>query len=208
MKKLLVYDLNKTLYRKSSKNEFFRFLVKKKSSKAWHIFKMLYAGSFYSLGLSNKTWFKQRFYSYLNGLNPSKVEAYSREYWNGEFPHNFRQSFLDEIIQANSQGNNVFVITGAYEVYTKYLEEIIPVKVIGTKTVYKNGKYLIEGKACNDEEKVERLKREAPKDYKVLRSYSDDDEAILYIAEKGFYVVNNELIQVQNKNRREFTDGF
>lgn len=157
---------------------------------------------FYSLGLKNKTWFKQKFYSYLNGFEPTELKALAMEYWDREFPDKFRSTFLEEIRMVVNQGIEVYVITGAYEVYTKYLEELLPVKLIGTRTDYKNGKYIVEGRACNDEEKIWRLKEELSDDFEVLRAYSDDDEAILYLAREGYYLKNGKLHQVQNKNRR------
>lgn len=202
MKRLLVYDLNKTLYKKSSKNEFFKFLIKKRPSAGLYIFKMLYAGMLYSLGLKDKTWFKQKFYSYLNGFKPSELKELSREYWDREFPNNFRGDILQELRKGTRKGMEVYVITGAYDIYTKYLEDLLPVNLIATRTHYKNGRYIIEGKACNDEEKVRRLREEVKTEFIVHRAYSDDDEEILYLAEEGYYLNNEKLQLVQKKNRR------
>ena len=91
----------------------------------------------------------------------------------------------------------MYVVTGAYEIYVKYLETILPVKVIGTRTEYRDGKHHIIGKACNDEEKVRRLHQYVEQDFVILRSYSDDDEAILYEAEEGFYLKGDRLIKVK-----------
>ncbi|MUP45063.1 haloacid dehalogenase-like hydrolase [Gramella sp. BOM4] len=201
MKRILVYDLNKTLYRKSSKNEFFKFLCSRRPKICFSIFGMLYSGLVYSLDLKNKTWFKDRFYRYLNGLKPKEVQKLAKQYWKREFPEQFRTEFLDEIKSSVQNGIEVYVVTGAYEIYVKYLETILPVNVIGTRAEYRDGKYHIIGKACNDEEKVRRLEEHIRQDFVILKSYSDDDEAILYEAEEGYFLQGDSLIQVNKKRR-------
>ncbi len=201
MLQVVVYDLNRTLYRKSSKNEFFRFLSRKKKSKFQNLFRMLPVSAIYSLGLLNKTTFKQQFYKYLNGIPPEEMEILAKEFWDLEYPENFRKSLLRDIHQARNKGIHICIITGAYEVYTKYLEKLLGVKVIGTRTTYKNSSYKIIGKACNNKEKVRRLKEEIPEDFVLLKAYSDDDEEILYEAEKGCYLKGSRWIEVQ-KNKK------
>lgn len=197
MLRIVVYDLNQTLYRKSSKNEFFRFISSKEQKKTLKLLKMLPVSLVYSMKLLNKTTFKQHFYSYLDGIPPEEMENLAREFWSQEYPEHFRKSLLGDIQKLRLEGINVYIITGAYEVYTKYLENLLPVKVIGTRTKYENGKYVIQGKACNDAEKVRRLREEINDDFQVLKAYSDDDEEILYEAEKGYYLSNSKWMQVQ-----------
>lgn len=151
----------------------------------------------YSLGLLNKTTFKQHFYKYLDGIPPEEMQMLAKEFWDLEYPENFRKSLLREIHQMRNEGVEVYLVTGAYEVYTKYLENLLGVKVIGTQTTYESGKYKIQGKACNNEEKVRRLKEDVTEEFEILKAYSDDDEEILYEAEKGCYLKNNRWIQVQ-----------
>ena len=88
------------------------------------------------------------------------------------------------------------------EVYTKYLEELLPLKVIGTVTKYENEDYKIIGKTCNDDEKIKRLDAEMNGDYRILTAYSDDDEEILYKAEKGYFLDDGKLKLVQKENNK------
>ncbi|AVR44734.1 phosphoserine phosphatase [Christiangramia fulva] len=197
MLQIVVYDLNRTLYRKSSKNEFFKFLISKKQARSLNLIQMLPFALLYSLKLLNKTTFKQHFYKYLDGIPPEVMTNLAKEFWDREYPENFRKSMLGDIHRYTSENVEVYIITGAYEVYTKYLENLLGVKVLGTRTSYKNGQYRIEGKACNNEEKVRRLKQEVREDYEILKAYSDDDEEILYEAEKGYFLKGNVWLQVQ-----------
>ena len=197
MQKIVVYDLNKTLYQKSSKDEFFKFVCYKNGYKLIRLAQLGWLKMLGNMRLVSKTDFKENFYNYLKNLDPETVKKYAEQFWNLEYPEFFRNKMLEDIRKFDEQGIKVFVVTGGFEVYTKYLEQILPVQVLGTRTTYKNGNYSIDGKACNDEEKIRRLD-EALGEYELLEAYSDDDEEILHKAKKGFLVdeESGELKQV------------
>ena len=200
MQEIIVYDLNKTLYRKSSKDEFFKFICYKKGYKLLHLFQIGLLKAVGKLPVMSKTYFKENFYNYLDKLPPEQVKRYARQFWNLEFPDYFREDMVADIIEKDKAGVKVYIITGGLEVYTKYLEELLPLKVIGTLTKYENEDYKIIGKTCNDAEKVKRLKAEMEGDYRILAAYSDDDEEILYEAEKGYFLKNGELKLVHKES--------
>lgn len=202
MEKIVVYDLNQTLYKKSSKDEFFKFVCYKKGYKLIHLFQIGWMQSLHKLNLVSKTYFKENFYDYLNHLPPEKVEKYAQQFWDLEFPEYFREDMVKDINDYHEQGVKVLIITGGFEIYTKYLEKLLPLKVLGTLTKYVDGDYKIQGKTCNEEEKIRRLKKEASSNYRLLAAFSDDDEAILHEAEKGYLLKNGELKLVENKKRR------
>ena len=58
------------------------------------------------------------------------------------------------------------------------------------------------GKACNDEEKVRRLDEEVGKEYNLIEAYSDDKEEILYKAEKGYYLEDDELKLISKSDKK------
>ena len=196
MTEIVVYDLNKTLYYKSSKDEFFKFICYKKGYKIAHFFQLISLKFLSDLRLIGKTFFKENFYSYLNNLPPDKVEKYARQFWDMEFPECFNHKLLEGLKEHHANGTPVYIITGGFEVYTKYLEKLLPVKVYGTRTAYQDGAYQVIGEACNGEEKVKRLNEEAPLDYKLIESYSDAKEPILFKAEKSFYIDDGEIIPI------------
>ncbi|MDT0687863.1 HAD family hydrolase [Autumnicola psychrophila] len=201
MQEIIVYDLNQTLYQKSSKDEFFKFICYKKGYKLVHLFQIGLLTAAGKLRLMSKTYFKENFYNYLNKLPPEQVAKYARQFWDVEFPEFFREEMVADIIEKDKAGIKVVIVTGGFEVYTKYLEELLPLKVIGTITEYKNQDYKIIGKTCNDGEKLRRLDAEINGDYKILEAYSDDDEEILYKAEKGFLLKEGKLELVQDSKK-------
>ena len=188
MQEVVVYDLNKTLYKKSSKDEFFKFICYKKNYKLLSLAELGWYKTMGKLRIFSKTEFKENFYNYLKNLEPDKVRKYARQFWQMEFPEYFREKMIEDIKKFHESGIKVYVITGGFEIYTKYLEELMPVEVMGTRTEYVDGNYKVIGEACNDEEKVRRLEEAVGKDYKLLEAYSDDKEEILSIAEKGYFL--------------------
>ncbi|WP_373058047.1 HAD family hydrolase [Zunongwangia sp. H14] len=188
MKKIVVYDLNKTLYNKSSKDEFFKFICYKKGYKLLHLFQLSGLKLMGKMKVISKTFFKENFYNYLKNLPPDTVKRYAEEFWNMEFPDKFREKMLSDIKKFKAEDVEVYIITGGFEVYTKYLEDLLPVKVLGTKTEFKNGNYEVIGKACNDQEKVRRLQEDVNGEFRIIEAYSDDKEEILELAENAYLV--------------------
>ena len=194
MTNVVVYDLNETLYNKSSKDEFFKFICYKKGYKLPHLFQLSALKFLNNIDLIGKTFFKENFYNYLDNLPPEVIEKYARQFWEMEFPDYCNQKMIDDIKKHHSNGTLVYIITGGFEVYTKYLEKILPVEVHGTRTTYEDDTYKVIGEACNGEEKVKRLKEVAPSDYVLLEAYSDDKEPILFEAKEPYFVKDGEII--------------
>ncbi len=97
LQNVAVFDLNQTVYLKSSKEEFFKFVCRKRKEKAFHLFGMGLYTLGKALGLISKTTFKENFFHYLDHIPPETLDAYAREYWAGEWP----QQFNTELLQPN-----------------------------------------------------------------------------------------------------------
>lgn len=192
-----VFDLNKTVYHKSSKEEFFKFVCYRRNYKLLDIFQMGLFSSIRELNLFTKTEFKENFFSYLDHLPPERVDEYAREYWSIEWPKYFHAELLDRIALLRKKGIKIYFITGGLDVYVKPLFEnfLIPDAWIATRTQYSSGSYHIMGKACKDEEKIRRLEQVLyPSPFRVVESYSDKKEPVLEIAEQAFLLHNKEII--------------
>ncbi len=193
--KIVVIDLNETFYLKSSKEEFYKFIVSKEPRRIGFIFEMAYFKLLKNLNRMRQTEFKENFFNYLDNLPPEKVAAYAQEFWRREYPRNFNNQIIERLQQAKSRGEEVFCATGGLEVYVKPLFDIFPVDgLAGTKTTFTGTTYKVAGEACKGEEKVRRVKEHYNnKPFIITESYSDRYEELFEITEKPFLVDNGKI---------------
>ncbi|WP_162425629.1 HAD-IB family phosphatase [Pontibacter pudoricolor] len=191
-----VFDLNKTFYIKSSKDEFFKFISTKKPHKAAYYVQMLYYKALLKMHQIRQTEFKENFFNYLDNLPPEKVKEYAKEFWEKEYPDNFNQEIKGRLDKLKMQGVQVFCATGGLEIYVEPLFELYKIDgFFGTKTNYTDNTYLVEGKACKAEEKIARLEQHFKgQKYRIVEAYSDDKEEILDEADKAWLVKKGKIV--------------
>lgn len=193
---IAVFDLNQTVYKHSSKEDFFRFICRKRKRKVLHLFGMGLYTLGKELGLLSKTSFKENFFHYLDGVPPQALEAYAREYWQEKWPQQFNKELLQRMNELRRQGIGIYFVTGTLDCYVKPLfEEILkPDAWLATRTQFINGRYKVMGKACKDEEKIKRLNQLLhPRPYRVAEAYSDKKEAVLQLAKSAFIVKDDTI---------------
>ena len=195
---IIIYDLNNTLYLKSSKSEFYKFILKRKSWRIIFAPQLLFVYLLKNIGLMRLNTYKENFFGYLNHLTPVEVKAFAQDFWKREFDEKFNQQMLRDIKKYRKQGIKVYIITGALELYTEVLLNFIKMDgLLGTRSTYKNNKHKVIGKACKKEEKIRRLDEAmGNQPYILLRAFSDADEPILYEAREGYYVKDGQLLRV------------
>jgi HAD superfamily hydrolase (TIGR01490 family) len=188
--KVVVFDLNGTFYKKSSKDEFFKFVSKKKPNKLVYYFQMAYYKILLKLNQVRQTEFKENFFNYLDNIPPAQTEAYAREFWQQEYPKEFNKEIKARLEKHKANGVQVICATGGLEVYVKPLFELYPIDAFfGTKANYTDNTYLVDGKACKAEEKIKRLNEYFEgKPFKIIEAYSDSKEDILDEADKAWLV--------------------
>ncbi|ARS35549.1 HAD-IB family phosphatase [Pontibacter actiniarum] len=196
---VVVFDLNGTFYNKSSKDEFYQFILSKEPQRVHYFFQMMYYKALKHLHRIRKTEFKENFFNYLDHLQPQQVEAYAREFWEQEYPKNFNKELLERFDQLKAEGTQVYCATGGLELYVRPLFSMYPINgFAGTRVRYENGTYKVIGKACKDEEKLERIARHFEgKPYRIKEAYSDSKELILDRAEKAFLVKDGSIVPYQ-----------
>jgi HAD superfamily phosphoserine phosphatase-like hydrolase len=192
---VVVFDLNKTFYKKSSKDEFYKFICARKPHKVVVYFQMAYYKVLLKLHQINKTEFKENFFNYLDNLPPTEVEAYAEEFWRQEFPDNFNQELKEHFDKLRKKGTKVYCATGGLELYVKPLFNLYKIDgLVGTRVKYENNTYLVEGKACKDDEKIKRIEKDfGGKPFRIVEAYSDSKETILEKAEKAYLVDDGEI---------------
>ena len=197
--KVTVFDLNKTFYQKSSKEEFYKFICAKRPKRVRFFFEMFYYKILSKLNLIRQTEFKENFFNYLDKLPPEKVTAYAREFWQREYPQNFNQEIKARLEKAKSEGQQIFCATGALEVYVKPLFDLYSINgLAGTQTEYTGKTYKVIGKACKGEEKVKRVKEHYKnKNLTITEAYSDQEEELFNITERPFLVKKGKLVPLK-----------
>jgi HAD superfamily phosphoserine phosphatase-like hydrolase len=188
--KIAVFDLNKTLYRRSSKSEFFKFVCFKRSYKIGHLLELMFLALAGKLRLINITSFKENFFNYLDDLEPATVTKYAEQFWAIEYPDHFNDEVLHRMKKHREEGMKIYLITGGLEIYTKPITDHIKFDgFLGTQTEYTNGTYKIIGDACKGEEKVRRLEEDLKgQPFEIAVAYSDEKEAILDQATKAYFI--------------------
>lgn len=194
--KVVVFDLNGTFYKKSSKTEFFKFISQKKSSRLKYIFQMGFYQVMQKLNLINQTEFKEKYFNYLNNIPPKKVEEYGREFWEKEYPANFNSELIRIFDEFKKQNVLVYCSTGTLELYVKPLFDLYEINGFsGTRVNYNGHSYILDGQACKGEEKIKRLEAYLNgKPYRIIEAYSDKKEPILDKAEKAFLIDEGKII--------------
>lgn len=195
MVEIAVFDLNKTVYNKSSKEEFFKFICYRYQYKLANVFRLLFFGLLGKLHAINHTDFKENFFRYLDHLSPSRVQEVAEEFWRVEYPKYFNAEILRRMDELRATGRQIVIATGALEVYVLPLFDLLPVDYFcGTRTAYADGVHRIVGIANKEEEKLRRLDEYYGQgQYRIVEAYSDDPEAMLDRAERAFLVKDGKL---------------
>ena len=193
--RIAVFDLNGTLYNKSSKEEFYKFICTKQPGKVFTYAQMAYFEFMKKLNLINQTEFKENFFNYLDDIPPKQVEVYAREFWTQEYPDEFNQELLAHVETLRRKGVKIVCATGALELYVKPLFERFRVDAfMGTRVEYVDKTYKVIGEACKGTEKVNRLDAVFGKgNYRIVEAYSDYYEEMFDDTECPFFIKDGQI---------------
>ncbi|AKD05071.1 HAD family hydrolase [Pontibacter korlensis] len=193
--RVIVFDLNGTFYNKSSKDEFYNFIVAKQPKRLMYYFEMVYYKLLHKMHQIRQTEFKENFFNYLDKLTPDRVEAYAKEFWETEYPEHFNKELMQHFNKQRKEGVQLYCATGGLELYVKPLFDLYPVDgFAGTTVKYENGTYKVIGQACKEEEKLRRMQKHFNgKKIRVIEAYSDSKEAILDRADRAFLIDDGKI---------------
>lgn len=200
-----VFDLNNTVYTKSSKDEFFKYICYKNNYKLLNVFQI---GLFYALQklrLLNKTQFKENFFNYLDGLPPERVLKYASQFWSIEWQEQFNPRLLQRIEALRQQGVQIIFSTGGLDVYVAPLfDNHLKVDAwMATETRYAKDTYTIRGKALKDQEKTRRLKEHFGNlPFTIVEAYSDSEEDFFKDTERPFIMKGEEAVPFSKSGRQ------
>src|SRR6476661_3333295 len=96
-RKVVLFDLNKTFYTKSSKDEFYKFICSKRPKRLAYYIQIVYYNFLLKIHAINQTEFKENFFNYLDGLSPEMVTKYATEFWKREYPEMFNKQLKERL---------------------------------------------------------------------------------------------------------------
>jgi phosphatidylglycerophosphatase C len=134
----------------------------------------------------------------LYGIKKGLLEEYGREFCQKIINVSFNSGIVKRLRQLKSDGFKIIIISGALDIYLKYISQTLPVDlVISSELAFNNNKCL--GKVCGidtiGEGKIEKLKMVYDK-YKLINFdnscfYSDglEDAPLLKIVGSPYFVI-------------------
>lgn len=202
-----VYDFDKTIYRGDSTLDFFRYCLKRKPGLLRYVPAQAWFFVIYSLGLIDKTRFKEGFYLFLRGI--PDMDAFVADFWEKQ-----RSGILDWYLQ-RQQPTDLVISASPQFLLAPICADLGIRHLIASKVDPRTGAY--SGKNCYGPEKVSRLQKEFP-NQKIDRFYSDShsDAPLAELAEEAFLVAKGKPLpwpqQIKNSAKglflnREFS-GF
>jgi HAD superfamily phosphoserine phosphatase-like hydrolase len=178
------YDFDKTIYDGDSTIDYYKFCIKKNPWILRYLFIQGTGFALYLLRISDKTKFKERFYSFLRGVKDPEKQL--SEFWDTHIdkikPWYKKQMLADDVIISASPS---FLVAAA-------MQRLGTATVIASEVDIATGAY--SGKNCYGEEKVKRFYELYP-EATIDAFYSDSDsDAPMGKIAKACYLVKGEEI--------------
>lgn len=180
---MIVYDFDKTVFRRESSFLFYRYCAGKHPGLLKQLPRIGWFAVLARLGLCSFKRFKEEFHRYLASLTDTKDLV--RSFWDRY--EDCIPAWLPPLLP---QGG--LVISASPEFLVEGLCSRLGLKVMGTRMDISSGR--ISGDNCRGEEKVRRFRREYP-DAAVEAFYSDSlaDAPMAALAEKAWLVKGDRL---------------
>ena len=180
---MIVYDFDKTVFRRESSFLFFRYCARKHPRLLGHLPRIGWFALMAKLKRCNLTRFKEEFHRYLASL--TDTEELLKGFWD-----RYERCIPAWLPPLLPQGG--LVISASPEFLVEGLCRRLGLQVMGTRMDIRTG--AITGLNCRGEEKPQRFRKEYP-DAKVEAFYSDSlaDSPMAALAEKAWLVKGDRL---------------
>lgn len=188
--KLIVYDFDKTIYSKETTVEFTKYILKKEKKYIFKFFIAFIKSIFY---FKNLKLAKEKYYSFLNGMEMKKINNYINEFWHIEYT-NFFKKILEEIEKNKKTNEKIVIISASPEFILKPIKEILGIdNIIGTK--FQIDDIFISNvisNNCKGKYKVDELKK-IYEDFEIINFYSDSisDKPLYDLSKNKYYIDKN-----------------
>ena len=186
---MIVYDFDKTVFRRESSFLFYRYCAGKHPRLLMHLPRIGWFALRAKLGSCSLKRFKEEFHRYLASL--TDTEELIRSFWD-KYERDI-PTWLPPLLPRGG-----LVISASPEFLVESLCSRLGLRVMGTRMDIRSGR--ITGENCRGEEKTRRFRKEYP-DTAVEAFYSDSlaDSPMAALAEKAWLVKGDELSPWPNK---------
>lgn len=188
MKKIVVYDFDKTIYNGETSTDFMLFFLKRNPRYIIRICNVLYSLFYYKKDLKKS---KEIFFRILNGVNIEFLKEEINEFWKVKKDKIFSWVY-DEILENKKVADELILISATPSIFLeKISKELGFDKLLATEFENTNKLFdsKIKGPNCKGKEKVNRL-NEYIDNYTILKFYSDSmsDKPLFDLADKKIFI--------------------
>lgn len=191
MKKLIIYDFDKTIYTKDSTVEFYKFCFKKKNSIIKYIFiQIIY---YILFKIFKKDEYKAKFFVFLKSFSKKEIENLVKEFWKIE-GKNINKVVLNNYIKKGDEEK--IVISASPEFLLEDIVKDCDINML-IATKFNLDTLEFESKNCYGVEKVKRLNELIRDNFEILEFYSDSysDKPCADIAKKAYLIKNKKIYE-------------
>ncbi|WP_028123107.1 HAD-IB family hydrolase [Epilithonimonas tenax] len=191
MKKLYLFDFDGTLTHKDTMFMFLKFYDPARFSaqflKHVPLFILL------KLKLANAEAVKKSFISsMLKGESRYYIDKKAKQFFEEHYPSLFRENALDFISNIDRKYTESYIVSASLDIWVKPFAEKFNMTLLATKAEFSNGVFTgkFDGKNCNKEEKVNRIKVEiGDRKFDKIIAFGDTsgDKAMFEFANESHY---------------------
>ena len=188
MKKIVVYDFDKTIYNGETSTDFMLFFLKRNPRYIIRLCNVLYSLFYYKKNLKKS---KEIFFRILNGVNIEFLKEEINEFWKVKKDKIFSWVY-DEILENKKVADELILISATPSIFLeKISKELGFDKLLATEFENTNKLFdsKIKGANCKGKEKVNRL-NEYIDNYTILKFYSDSmsDKPLFDLAGEKIFI--------------------
>lgn len=163
MKKIALFDIDKTLIPYDSFFKWVSLILKRKKSGLLKLPKLAFLGVT-AIGCPEKlTRYKEKWLSLADGLSEEEMAKLSKKLIAECIIPDLKPGVEAEIKQYKAAGYTIIFATASFEIYFRYLAEYFSADYFfGTKAELIGGKWKITRQNCKGQEKIRRILEEIP----------------------------------------------
>lgn len=163
MKKIALFDIDKTLIPYDSFLKWITLILKRKKSGFWRLPGLLLSGITAFSTPQKLTRYKEKWLSLADGLTKDEIAELSERFVKECIIPDLKPGVEEKIKQYKDSGYTIIFATASFEVYFRYLAEYFNVDYFfGTQVQNYDGKWRINGENCKGQEKIRRILEKLP----------------------------------------------